>query len=143
MLHGYTISPYLPELHGAPTHPHASGKPDPVLAKQEILSLPETPDNLRQTIVAPPKIKLKQDLDLPNIVAYQTTVPVQPLAASERDSAKLRLPNFMPEVIRPAVDSNALRSRSRLRPLNPRSSNLPRKSRRPSSAMPCPPSSQR
>ena len=119
MLRGYTISPYLPELHGAPTHPHASGRPDPVLAKQEILSLPETPDNLHQTIVAPPKIKLKQDVDLPNIVAYQTTVPVQPLAASERDSAKLRLPNFMPEVIRPAVDSNALRSRSKLPAFEP------------------------
>jgi TonB family protein len=119
MLRGYTISPYLPELRGAPTHPHAGGKPDPVLAKQEILSLPETPDNLHQTIVAPPKIKLKQDVDLPNIVAYQTTVPVQPLAASERDSAKLRLPNFMPEVIRPAVDSNALRSRSKLPAFEP------------------------
>ncbi len=118
-LHSYAISPYLPELHGAPTHPRASGKPDPVLAKQEILSLPETPDNLHQTIVAPPKIKLRQDLDLPNIVAYQTTVPVQPLTASERDSAKLRLPNFMPEVIRPAVDSNALRSRSKLPAFEP------------------------
>jgi protein TonB len=118
-LHGYTISPYLPELHGAPTHPRASGKPDPVLAKQEILSLPETPDNLHQTIVAPPKIKLKQDVDLPNLVTYQTTIPVQPLAASERASAKLRLPNFMPEVIRPAVDSNSLRSRSKLPAFQP------------------------
>ena len=119
-LRGYTISPYLPELHGAPTHPHARGKADPVLAKQEILSLPGTPDNLHQTIVAPPKIKLQQDVYLPNIVAYQTTVPVQPLAASERDSAKLRLPNFVPEVIRPAVDPSVLRSRSKLPAFEPR-----------------------
>ncbi len=138
MLNGYTISPYLPELHGAPTHPRDHGKQDPVLAKQEIVSLPETPDNLRQTIVAPPKIKLKQDVDLPNIVSYEAAAPAQPLAASERNSASLHLPKFIPEVIGPAVDSSALSSGPNCQSLSHGSSNLLRKLRRPIPAWPCP-----
>lgn len=143
MLSGYTISPYLPELHGAPTHSRVRGKQDPALAKQEIVSLPETPDNLRQTIVAPPKIKLKQDVDLPNIVSYESAAPVQPLAASERDSASLHLPKFIPEVIGPAVDSSSLRSHPSCRDLSHGSSNLLRKSHRLLPALPCPRFSQR
>lgn len=117
-LDGYTLSQYLPELHGAPTHPSArsgaQGKHDPVLAKQEILSLPKNPDNLRQTIVTPPNLKLSQDVDLPNIVAYAPVAPIQPVDASERKSASLRLPTFVPEVIAPSADTTALRSRSKL-----------------------------
>ncbi len=120
-LHAYSISPYLPELHGARAHRAARGKPDPVAAKQEILSLPNNPDNLRQTVVTPPKIKLKQDVDLPNLVAYAPPAPVQPLAASERDPASLRLPKLMPmpEVIAPAADTASLRSSRRLSALQP------------------------
>jgi TonB family protein len=113
-LDGYTLSQYLPELHGAPTHLKTNGKYDPVPAKQEIISLPETPDNLRQTISTPPKLKLQRDVDIPNIVAYEPATPVQPLAASERDSISLRLPRFVPEVIGPAADTGSLRSNKKL-----------------------------
>ena len=37
----------------------------PKLAKQEILSVPPEPDNNHQTIVTPPKVKLKQDVRCP------------------------------------------------------------------------------
>jgi TonB family protein len=110
----YIVSPYLPELHGLPTHSRAGRKPDPVLAKQEILSLPKAPDNLHQTIVSPPKIKLLKDVDLPNIVAYQPVAPVQPLAASARELASLRLPDLAPKVVGPAADTSSLGSRQRL-----------------------------
>jgi protein TonB len=123
-LDGYTLSQYLPEIHGAPTRHRAVGKHDPVLASQEISSLPDAPDNLRQTIVLPPEAlrpkalpptpKLDRDFDLANFVAYQALPPVQPLAASTRESASLRLPSFIPEVIAPTVDPSALRSQSRL-----------------------------
>lgn len=114
-LNGYTVSEYLPELHGAQTRSRPSGKHDPVLAKQEILSLPQTPDNLRQTIIVPPKLKLAHDVDLPNVVAYQPAAPLQPLAAS----ASPRLPAFMPDVVRPAAETGSLRSRSRLPAFEP------------------------
>jgi len=117
---GYTLSEYLPELHGSPpTHPRNAGRRDPVTAKQEITSLPETPDNLRQTIIAPPKIKLERDLVLPNIAAYQPAAPVQPLAASQRESAARRLPAFIPEVVGPTAETDSLRSPSRLPSFQP------------------------
>jgi protein TonB len=119
-LNGYTLSEYLPELHGARTHSRPSGIHDPVLARQEITSLPENPDNLRQTIITPPKLKIGRDIALPNIVAYQPAAPVQPLAASLRDSARLRLPGFIPEVIGPAADTSSLRSHSQLPAFEPR-----------------------
>jgi protein TonB len=107
-LRGYTLSEYLPELHGAQTHPQSRGKRDPVLAKQEIESLPNSPDNLRQTIVAPPKLTIKQDVELPNLVAFEAAPPVQPLSASERKTTSLRLPKLMPEVVGPAADTSSL-----------------------------------
>lgn len=114
-LNGYAVSEYLPELHGAQTRSRPRGKHDPVLAKQEILSLPEIPDNLRQTIIIPPRLKLTHDVDLPNIVANQPAAPLQPLASS----ASPRLPAFMPEVVRPASETGSLRSRSRLPAFEP------------------------
>jgi len=110
---GYTLSQYLPELHGSPSHSPARGKAAPVLAKQEIRSLPENPDNLHQTIVTPPKIKLTKDVNLPNIVAYRPVPPVQPLAASARDVSSMRLPALLPRAIGPAADTSALGERSR------------------------------
>jgi protein TonB len=111
---GYTISQYLPELHGSPSHSRAGGKHDPTLAKQEILSLPKAPDNLHQTIVSPPAIKLQKDVNLPNIVAYSPAAPVQPLADGARDLARLRLPTLLPRVIGPAADTSFPGSRSHL-----------------------------
>jgi TonB family protein len=111
---GYSLSQYLPELHGSPSHSPAHGKAAPVLAKQEIRSLPENPDNLHQTIVTPPKIKLTKDVNLPNIVAYRPVPPLQPLAASARDVASLRLPALLPRAVGPAADTSALGERSRV-----------------------------
>lgn len=113
-LTGYTLSEYLPELHSAPTHARPGGKADPVSAKQQILSLPEPPDNFRQTIVTPPPLRLQRDIDLPNVVAYQPPLPVQPLAASQRDSIGLRFPRFVPDVVGPAADASSQHPRSKL-----------------------------
>jgi TonB family protein len=115
-LNGYTLSEYLPELHGVPTHPRTGGKQNPVLAKQQIISLPEAPDNLRQTIVSPPKLRLEREIDLPNMVSYEPATPLQPLAASQRDSTVPRFPQFMPEVIGPAADTSSLHRHSKLPP---------------------------
>lgn len=94
--------------------------PDPEPARQEIRSLPQAPDNLHQTIVAPPRVRLQQDVSLPNIVAYQPAAPIQPLAASERPIAKLRMPDLRPSVTGPVADTSALHPRSRIPALNSR-----------------------
>jgi TonB family protein len=127
--YAYPVGAYLPELRGETarqvaarhaTAQRANPKPDPELARQEIVSLPQAPDNLHQTIVAPPKIKLRQDVSLPNLVAYQPAPPIQPLAASERSAAKLRLPDLRPGVTGPVADTSGLHSNSRIPALNAR-----------------------
>lgn len=110
----YTLSQYLPALHGAPAHHRPKGKHDPALARQEIISLAKNPESLRQTIVAPSPLRLKHEVELPNIVAYIPVLPAQPIAASEREANKLRLPAFMPEVIAPAAETSGLHSHTRL-----------------------------
>lgn len=97
------ISDYLPEIN---TAQKAAMKPRhgaPKLAKQEILSVPANPDNNHQTIVTPPKIKLDHDVPLPNIVAW-TQIPGQPIAASARSVAQIKVPQLQPDVVAPAAD---------------------------------------
>ena len=95
----YTPSEYLPPLDTGVSHAARAQTGDPVLAKQPILSVPPEADNRRQTIVTPPDVKLNQDVDIPNIVAWgDHTVPV-PGAAIERKSA---IPALHSQIVAPA-----------------------------------------
>lgn len=77
----YDASEYLPAVNtGAkPARPQQG---DPVYARQEIISVPPEADNRSQTIVTPPDIKLKQDVALPNIVAWTRSPGPVPMAAT-------------------------------------------------------------
>jgi TonB family protein len=118
-LSGYNLSEYLPELHGKPARHRQTGKADPVQARQEIRSLPNAPDNLRQTIVTPPNLKLKNEVALPNLVAYGP-IPAAPALEAASQTVKLRLPAMLPEVMAPAVETGSLRSRSKVPSFMPR-----------------------
>jgi hypothetical protein len=81
----YTPSEYLPPLD---TREQATSRPqkaDPEFSRQPIIALPAAPDNREQTIVTPPKVKLKRDVAMPNIVAWSDTqrpqlaIPAAPL----------------------------------------------------------------
>src|SRR5579863_4036476 len=61
---------YLPPLDTRRAEATPSRKADPELSSQPIISLPPEADNRFQTIVAPPVVKLKHDVALPNIVAW-------------------------------------------------------------------------
>jgi TonB family protein len=152
-LNGYRLSPYLPELHGAPTRHRHGGKADPVPARQEIRSLPDAPDNLRQTIVTPPQLKLRHDVELPNLVAYKVAYkiaseslpPPQPVQAGpplvepplevKQIKPRLALPHVQPSAmqpppssIRPPSPSNLaqlLPPRAGLLPAAPRGAGIP------------------
>lgn len=98
------VSDYLPPIN---TAAKAAMKPRhgaPKLAKQEILSVPANPDNNHQTIVTPPKIKLDHDVPLPNIVAWTPVPARQPIAASARSVAQLKMPELQPDVVAPTAD---------------------------------------
>lgn len=100
----YPVSEYLPEVNTGNRQEMKPRKGAPKLAKQEILSVPPEPDNNHQTIVTPPKIKLKQDVPLPNIVAWTPVPAAQPIAASSRAASQLKVQQFDPQVIGPAAD---------------------------------------
>lgn len=114
----YQPSEYLPPLD---TRPPSSAKPekaDPDYAPQPIISVPPESDNRSQTIVAPPEIKLKHEIAMPNIVAWsdseekpQLYIPAAPVVPA---SEITRLaPTMENSVVTPPPDAARLqRSRS-------------------------------
>jgi TonB family protein len=71
----------LPKLDtGSPAQHHAQ-QGDPLLNRQRILSVPREPDNRAQTIVTPPDIVLRNEVHMPNIVAW-TNLPLAPPLSS-------------------------------------------------------------
>lgn len=100
----YSPSEYLPPLDTGSSQRANPQKGAPEFAKQAILSVPPESDNRHQTIVTPPNIKLTQDVQTPNIVAWgDRSVPV-PIAATERKPAPLpALPN---QIVAPIPDVN-------------------------------------
>ena len=66
----YQASEYLPPIDTRIAHAEHARKADPVLARQPIISVPPEADNRSQTIVTPPKVKLKRDVALPNLLAW-------------------------------------------------------------------------
>ena len=113
----YALSDYLPPINTGPRGEAKPRKGEPKLAKQEILSVPPNADNNHQTIVTPPNIKLKNDVPLPNMVAW-TNIPGQPIAASSRQMSQLKLPQFTPQVVEPTADLSKLKSRSKMTALD-------------------------
>ena len=103
----YEISEYLPPINtGSPPAPKPR-KGQPLLAKQEIISLPPRPDNFEQTIVSPVDVKLPSNVPLPNIVAW-TNTPGPLRAEALRNQAKLTLPPLPASVIAPPTDTQNL-----------------------------------
>jgi TonB family protein len=90
----YSPAEYLPPLDTRATEDAQPRKAHPEFSKQAIISVPPEHDNRTQTIVTPPKIRLKQDVALPNIVAWSDTpqkpqlaipaVPLTPAAEIQR-----------------------------------------------------------
>ena len=106
----YQVSEYLPEVHinphpvEAPRKPAREGVPeapaDPTYAKQEIISVPPDPDNLRQTIVTPSPVHIDRDIPLPNIVTAQPPKAVDVLQVANNPAPKLETP---PEILAPKM----------------------------------------
>ena len=76
----YTPSEYLPPIDTRRPNSGPSKKAEPAHSSQPIISLPPQADNRRQTIVAPPKVKLHRDVSLPDVVAWseKPQVPIAP-----------------------------------------------------------------
>jgi TonB family protein len=105
----YSASEFLPAIDTGSEQPKPETirpprKADPLPAKQKIISLPPNHDNTEQTIIAAPEIKLKQHVNLPNIVAVnQAPLPV-PTAVATRDISRLQVPLSPNAIIAPPPD---------------------------------------
>jgi TonB family protein len=76
----YQASEYLPPLDTRSESSAKAAKVDPEVSKQPVISVPRESDNRSQTIVTPPKVRLKRDVAFPNIVAWSDT-PQKPRLA--------------------------------------------------------------
>jgi TonB family protein len=105
----YSPEEYLPPLDTGVTDPAPPAKGDPAYARQPILSVPPEADNRRQTIVAPPDVRLNHDVALPNIIAMSAPAPVVPIEATQ--GPLRRLAPLETQVIAPAPQLDTARSR--------------------------------
>jgi TonB family protein len=105
----YSPEEYLPPLDTGVPDPAPPAKGDPEYARQPILSVPPEADNRRQTIVAPPDVRLNRDLPLPNIIAMSTPAPVVPIEATRAPLSRLVAPET--QVVAPAPELDTAQSR--------------------------------
>ncbi len=112
----YQPSEYLPPLDTRSSSSPQPKKANPEFSRQPIISVPAEADNHSQTIVTPPKIKLKRDVALPNMVAWsdemrkpQLEIPPAPLTPA---SEITRLgPKLEDSVVTPPPDATLLTQR--------------------------------
>ncbi|HET7751650.1 MAG TPA: hypothetical protein VFK81_19820, partial [Terriglobales bacterium] len=95
----YTTSEYLPAIKAPNPRARVARKAEPAYAPQEIISVPPEADNLSQTIVTPPDVKLAQEMHLPNLVAWTPNPGPVPVPGSL--NSKLTLPAISTPVIPP------------------------------------------
>src|SRR5258706_5573454 len=105
----YSPEEYLPPLDTGIADPAPPAKGDPAFAKQPILSVPREADNHRQTIVAPPDVRLNHDVSLPNMIALSTPAPVVPIEATRSPLRRLATPET--QVVAPAPELETAQSR--------------------------------
>jgi len=116
----YQPSEYLPPLDTRSERSAQLRKPDPEFARQPIISLPPEANNRSQTLVAPPDVKLKRDVDMPNIVAWSDAaekprlaippVPLTPAAEITRIAPALQSSVVAPPPEISAANASAMQS---------------------------------
>jgi len=106
----YSASEYLPPLDTHTPDQAPPKKADPEFSPQPVISVPREADNHSQTVVAPPSVKLKHNLALPNIVAWSDTrqrprlaVPEAPLTLAA-DVTRIA-PRMKESVVAPPPDA--------------------------------------
>jgi len=99
----YTPSEYLPPLDTRSSNSPPAQKADPEYSAQPIISVPPEADNHSQTVVAPPKLKLPQDVALPNIVAWSGNprLPIAPAPAVPVSEISRLTPQMERSIIAP------------------------------------------
>jgi TonB family protein len=103
----FPASEYLPPLDTGNEIAYNPQRGDPEFSKQTILSVPPEADNPTQTVVTPPDVKLKNEILLPNVVAWNSVSPAIVISAVSRRELPAQPPTAMvapPPTIEPAAD---------------------------------------
>ena len=114
----YDASEYLPPIdtRSASADPPPA-KADPEFSRQPIISVPPEADNRSQTIVTPPKVKLKRDVPLPNIVAWsdkaqKPRLAIPPVPMTPAAELTRLAPQMESSVVAPPPDATHFTRRS-------------------------------
>jgi TonB family protein len=102
----YTPAEYLPPIDTRQFRSARREKPDPASSPQPIISLPPEAQTHSQTIVTPPRVRLRHDLALPNIVAWseRKQVPIGPAPVVLASDTSRIAPQLDQPVISPPPD---------------------------------------
>ena len=102
----YAPAEYLPPIDTRPTYSAPAEKADPEVSAQPIISLPREADNRKQTVVTPPKVKLREEVALPNVVAWRekVQVPIAPAPVVMASEISRLAPRVEQAVIAPPPD---------------------------------------
>lgn len=102
----YTPEESLPPLDTRQPESVQPRKADPEYSAQPVISVPREADNRSQTIVTPPDLKLKQEVALPNVVAWseRPRMPIAPPPVVLASSITRLAPSVENPVIAPAPD---------------------------------------
>jgi TonB family protein len=102
----YAPAEYLPPIDTRMARTAPAERPDPEVSAQPIISVPREPDNRRQTVVSPPKVRLREDVALPNTVAWteKAPVPIAPAPVVMASEISRLAPRVEQSVIAPPPD---------------------------------------
>jgi TonB family protein len=112
----YKASDYLPPLDTRSEQSAQARKADPEFARQAIISVPREADNRSQTLVAPPSVRLKRDVAMPNIVAWSDKVEkprlaIPPVPLTPAAEITRIAPALQAAVVSPPPDASRLTHR--------------------------------
>jgi TonB family protein len=111
----YTPAEYLPPIDTRQFSAARREKPDSGFSPQPIISLPPEAENHSQTVVTPPRLRLRHDLPLPNIVAWsaQPQMPIGPTPMVLASDTSRITPQLDQPVIAPPPDGmNRMQAKS-------------------------------
>jgi TonB family protein len=113
----YQPTEYLPPFDTRRADAAAVQRADPEFSRQPIISLPPETDNRSQTVVTAPDVKLRQNVPLPNMVAWSdkpdlpvAPAPLVPAASISRISPRLETPVVAPPPDLPASSKTAFQA---------------------------------
>src|SRR5438067_3310089 len=104
----YRVDDYLPAIKSRdePGPGPVARAADPLIARQQVRSLPPTPEYFKQRVISPEQVKLPTEQALPDLVASSAALPAPPVTSAERFNRDIALDRSA-GVVAPAAEDLA------------------------------------